>query len=178
MPEASGRVWRFGDDVSTDDILPGRYAPFMVGEEAYPSHAFAHLRPEFAAAVRPGDIIVAGRNFGLGSSREYAPRALARLGVALIVARSFARIHYRNLVNLGLPPLVDAELASALADGDRITLDLEAGTLRREGRRFRLPPLPELLREVRAEGSVLAFVRRHGRLPGDAPAAGHGKEPT
>lgn len=176
MPETHGRVWRFGDGVSTDDILPGRYAPFMVGEEAYPRYAFAHLRPEFADGVRPGDVIVAGRNFGLGSSREYAPRALVRLGIAAVVAHSFARIHYRNLVNLGLPPLVDPELAERLADGDRVSLDIDGATIRRGEERLPLPPIPELLREVRPEGSILAFVRRHGRLPGDGDARGRGKE--
>lgn len=85
------RVWKFGDQINTDDILPGKYAPFMVGEDRFHLYAFAHLRPEFAKEVRPGDILVFGRNAGLGSSREYAPEALKRLGVRAIIAKSYAR---------------------------------------------------------------------------------------
>ncbi len=167
------RVWRFGDAVNTDDILPGKYAPLMVGEDRYPSYAFAHLRPEFADDVRPGDVLVGGRNWGLGSSREYAPRALKRLGVAAIFAESFARIHYRNLLNLGIPAFEAPDAVAALDDGDRIRFDPIAGRLVRPAAGGRpelelsLPEAPPFLRDVLAEGSVLAFYQRHGRLPGE-----------
>lgn len=164
------RVWRFGDAVNTDDILPGKYAPLMVGEDRYPSYAFAHLRPEFAAEVRPGDLLVGGANWGLGSSREYAPRALKELGVGGIVAVSFARIHYRNLINLGIPAFAAPGAAAALQDGDRVTFDPLAGTIGRGDERFDLPAPPEFLRDVLAAGSVIEFYRRYGRLPGEAAA--------
>ena len=118
MVQTTTRVWTFGDSVNTDDILPGKYAPFMVGEDRFHRYAFAHARPEFADAVRSGDLLVGGRNWGLGSSREYAPQALKRLGVGAIIARSFARIHYRNLLNLGIPAFTSEGVPDALRDGD------------------------------------------------------------
>ncbi len=168
------RVWRFGDAVNTDDILPGKYAPFMVGEERFQRYAFAHLRPEFADLVRPGDVLVGGRNWGLGSSREYAPQALKKLGVGAIVARSFARIHYRNLLNLGVPAFAAGAVVDALDDGDEVHLELETGVLlrRRDGaeRELPLPPVPDFLKDVLREGSVLAYYQRHRRLPGEGTA--------
>lgn len=161
------RVWRFGDAVNTDDILPGKYAPFMVGEDNYHRYAFAHLRPEFAAEVQPGDLLVGGTNWGLGSSREYAPRALKELGIGGIVAASFARIHYRNLLNLGIPAIAAPDVAAALADGDRVEFDAFAGTLVRGEDRFELPEPPAFLKDVLAAGSVLEFYRTYGRLPGE-----------
>jgi methanogen homoaconitase small subunit len=169
--DGSVRVWRFGDAVNTDDILPGKYAPFMVGEDVYPSYAFAHLRPEFAAQVEPGDLLVGGRNWGLGSSREYAPRALKELGIGGIVAASFARIHYRNLLNLGIPAFASPEVAAALQDGDSVRFDALRGTVTRGATTFELPPPPDFLKEVLAAGSVLEFYRRHGRLPGETVAS-------
>lgn len=180
-PEAVGaasgtvRVWRFGDAINTDDMLPGKYAPLMVGEESFQRYAFAHLRPEFASEVRPGDVLVGGSNWGLGSSREYAPQALKKLGVGAILARSFARIHYRNLLNLGIPALVAPDLVDRLQDGDRVRLDIASGTLELQApagasvEMLELPPVPALLREALAEGSLLAYYRRYGRFPGEAP---------
>ena len=161
------RIWRFGDGVNTDDILPGKYAPFMVGEEVFPRYAFAHLRPEFAAAVTPGDILVGGRNWGLGSSREYAPMALKKLGVAAIIAKSFARIHFRNLLNLGLPAFEASDLPDLLHDGDLVRFELDAGRLQRGDQLFQLPTPPDFLAEVLREGSVLRYFKIHGRLPGE-----------
>ena len=173
---AANRVWRFGDAVNTDDILPGKYAPLMVGEEVFHRYAFAHLRPEFAAEVVPGDVLVSGRNWGLGSSREYAPQALKRLGVGAIVARSFARIHYRNLLNLGIPAFAAPGLVDVLEDGDRVRLEMERGRivrLRDDGTEetLGLPPVPGFLQEVLSEGSVLAFYKKHGRFPGEDVAS-------
>ncbi len=179
---AWSRVWRFGDAVNTDDILPGKYAPLMVGEDVFQRYAFAHLRPEFAAAVRPGDLLVGGRNWGLGSSREYAPQALKLLGVGGIVARSFARIHYRNLLNLGIPAFAAPELVDLLQDGDAVRLELDRGRLlwRRAGgeqESLALPEVPGFLREVLEEGSVLAFFKKHGRFPGEVPGGERPDEP-
>ena len=115
------RIWKFGDSVNTDDILPGKFAPFMAGEDVFQTFAFHYIRPEFAAAVRPGDVLIGGRNWGLGSSREYAPQALKKLQVGGIVAPSFARIHYRNLLNLGIPAF-EYDLTGLLEDGDEVAL--------------------------------------------------------
>jgi methanogen homoaconitase small subunit len=160
------RIWKFGDGVSTDDILPGKYAPFMVGDE-FPRYAFAHLRPEFAAQVQPGDILVFGRNAGLGSSREYAPEALYRLGLRAIIAKSYARIFYRNLVNLGIFPFESEEVVEALQDGDQVELDIAQGLLVRGQERFQLRPPPPFLLEALKEGSLLEYYRRYGRFPGE-----------
>jgi methanogen homoaconitase small subunit len=163
------RVWVFGDAVNTDDILPGKYAPFMVGEDRFHRYAFAHLRPEFAEQVRPGDLLVGGRNWGLGSSREYAPQALKALGVGAVIARSFARIHYRNLLNLGVPAFTSEDVPQVLRDGDEVTFDLAAGTVTRGSEVFSLEPPPAFLQEALREGSILEFYRKHGRFPGEAP---------
>jgi len=162
------RIWKFGDGVNTDDILPGKYAPFMVGEDVFQTYAFHHFRPDFAPAVRPGDVLVGGRNWGLGSSREYAPMALKKLGVGGIIAHSFARIHYRNLLNLGIPAFEAPDLIELLHDGDEVTLDVNAGILRRGDEVFQLTPPPEFLREALKEGSILAYYRKHQKFPGEA----------
>lgn len=161
------RVWKFGDSINTDDILPGKYAPLMVGEEKFHTYAFAHLRPEFAAEVREGDVLVGGRNWGLGSSREYAPQALKKLGIGGIIAVSFARIHYRNLLNLGIPAFASEEVPEMLEDGDEVTLDVSSGMLRRGDETFQLPAPPEFLRAALAEGSVLEYYRKYRRFPGE-----------
>jgi methanogen homoaconitase small subunit len=163
------RVWLFGDAVNTDDILPGKYAPFMVGEEVFHRFAFAHLRPGFADEVRPGDLLVGGSNWGLGSSREYAPQALRRLGVGAVIARSFARIHFRNLLNLGIPAFTSDTLPLLLSDGDVVEFDVATGVLTRSGERHELAPPPAFLSEALAEGSILEFYRKHRRFPGEKP---------
>lgn len=164
------RVWRFGDSINTDDILPGKYAPFMVGEDTFQNYAFAHLRPEFAQQVQAGDVLVGGRNWGLGSSREYAPQALKKLGVAAIIAKSFARIHYRNLLNLGIAAFTAEDVPEALSDGEMITFDLNAGRIvRAGGETFQLTPPPPFLQEALKEGSILNYYRKYGRFPGESP---------
>lgn len=163
------RIWTFGDSVNTDDILPGKFAPFMAGEDLFQTYAFHYIRPEFAAEVRPGDVLIGGRNWGLGSSREYAPAALKKLGVGGIIAPSFARIHYRNLLNLGIPAF-EADLLGKLDDGDEVTLDIETGVLRRGADTFQLTPPPAFLTEALKEGSILAFYKKHQRFPGEPPA--------
>lgn len=161
------RVWKFGDDVDTDQIVPGRYAPYMRPGEDVGQFAFVEARPEFARDAKPGDVIVAGANFGCGSSREYAPEALARRGIAAIVAPSFARIFFRNAVNLGIPLFVSAEIAGALEDGQEVRLELGAGRLWASGRSFELPEVPRFVAEILEAGGIVAYVRAHGRFPGE-----------
>jgi methanogen homoaconitase small subunit len=163
------RVWLFGENVDTDQILPGRYAPYMTSEADLGRYPFIEARPAFAKEVQPGDIIVAGSNFGCGSSREYAPRALSVVGIAAVIAPSFARIFYRNGITLGLR-LFEADLTSALRDGQDVTLDLEAAVICADGRTLALPQPPDWLREVWAEGGLIEYYLHHGRLPIEAAA--------
>src|SRR2546430_11455605 len=152
------RAWVFGDDLDTDQIVPGRYAPFMVGQDKFHTYAFCDARPGFAKEVRPGDVLVGGENFGCGSSREYAVAALAKHGVGGIVAKSFARIFFRNCINLGIPVLESADAAAMVHDGDTVTLDLAAGLLRAPGGDARLRPLAPFAQEILAAGRMVAFL--------------------
>ena len=161
------RIWKFGDNVDTDQILPGRYAPYMTSESALTNYAFIEYRPEFAVQIQKGDVIVAGKNFGCGSSREYAPRALKRCGVAAIVACGFARIFYRNALNLGLP-LFEADIVTQVEDGAEVELDVGTGVLRSEGREFPLPSPPEFVRQIWATDGIVDYFRQYRRFPGES----------
>ena len=158
------RIWLFGDNIDTDQIVPGRYAPYMTSEAELGKYPFIEARPEFAKQVKPGDVIVAGRNFGCGSSREYAPRALQVVGIAAIIAPSFARIFYRNTLNLGLP-LFTADLVNLVRDGQEVTLDLDKPALLTQGGQIALPAPPAWVRRTWEEGGVVSYYRRYGCLP-------------
>lgn len=158
------RVWLFGANVDTDQIVPGRYAPYMTSEAELGKYPFIEARPEFAKQVQRGDIIVAGANFGCGSSREYAPRALKVVGIAAVIAPSFARIFFRNGLNLGLP-LLEADLTTRLHDGQIVTLDLEAPAVITDKGTIPLPPQAEWVRRTWAEGGIVEYYRKHGRFP-------------
>lgn len=153
------RVFLFGDDIDTDQLAPGVYMKGGLDELA--RHCLEGVRPEFPAEVQAGDIVVAGKNFGMGSSREQAAEALRHLGVAGVVARSFAGIFYRNAINLGLPVLIADDL-SGVEDGDRAELDIEAGELRLLDKRKSVPlePLPENLRRMLADGGLVAHLKK------------------
>lgn len=163
------RIWRFGDDIDTDQIIPGRYSPYMTSEVDLASYAFIERRPDFAPNVRPGDIIVAGKNFGCGSSREYAPRALEKCGIAAIIAPSFARIFFRNATNLGIP-LFETDLTAALEDGQAAHIDLDNARLITERGAIALPRPPAFVAEIRAAGGIVAYVGQHGHFPGEHDA--------
>jgi 3-isopropylmalate/(R)-2-methylmalate dehydratase small subunit len=153
----SGRVWRFGDDVDTDAIIPGRFLTLYDPRELA-KHAFEGTRDDFAAGAQEGDLIVAGRNFGCGSSREHAPLALKGAGIRVIVAESFARIFYRNAINSGMLPLV-CPGANEIRDGRTGELDLAQGTLTVEGKRYELAPVPAFLREIVDSGGLVEYAR-------------------
>ena len=159
------RAWVFGDDLDTDQILPGRYAPFMVGQERFHTYTFCDARPGFSGEARPGDILVGGTNFGCGSSREYAVAALKKLGIGGVVATNFARIFYRNCINLGIPAVESADAFRLVHDGDAVVLDIAAGVLRTPAGEARLRPLPAFAREILAAGGVVAYLREHGDFP-------------
>ena len=137
----------------------------MVGADKFHTYAFCDARPGFAKEVKQGDVLVGGGNFGCGSSREYAPLALKKLGVGGIVAVSFARIFFRNCVNLGIPVLESAEATRLVRDGDEVTLDLGAGVLRTPRGDATLRPLAPFAQEILDAGGVVAYLREHGDFP-------------
>lgn len=162
------RVWLFGPNVNTDQIVPGRYAPYMLKEEsALRNYPFVEARPEFAGTVEPGDLIVAGPNFGCGSSREYAPLALKLVGVGAIIAPLFARIFYRNALNLGIP-CFEADLTSVLLDGQVVEAKITEGRILANGQTIMLPPPPAFLQEVWAAGGIVPYYKQHGHFPGQS----------
>lgn len=154
-----GRVWKAGDNISTDEIIPGRYNVTTDRNELGKA-AFIEYRPDYAPNVQSGDVIVAGKNFGMGSSREHAPIAIQASGASAVVARSFARIFYRNAINIGLPILVCDELHGAVEDGAEIEVDLEAGQIRLgDGRTFQVEPLPEFVLNIVRAGGIIPWVQ-------------------
>jgi len=157
------RAWVLGDNVDTDAIAPGRYMKFGIAEIA--PHCLEAVLPEFARSVKPGDVVVGGRNFGAGSSREQAPAALRHLGVAALVAESFAGLFYRNALNLGLPAVACAE-AKRIRDGDRLRVDFEKGEIANltTGETLRCEPIPAHLMQMVRDGGLLAHLeKRLGR---------------
>lgn len=155
----AGRAWKFGDDINTDAIIPGRYLVINDPRELA-QHLFEGLRPELAAAVKDGDIVVAQENFGCGSSREHAPMALKGAGVAAVVARSFARIFFRNAINIGMPLLI-CDDADRIKDGDLLEIDMAAGVIHNLSRveLYRTTPLPLFLREIVEAGGLVEYTK-------------------
>lgn len=154
----AGRVHRVGDHVDTDVIIPGRYLtlrdPAVLG-----THCLEGLDPDFSARVAPGDILVAGRNFGCGSSREHAVLALRGAGIAAVIAASAARIFFRNAINLALPVIVSPEAARALAAGERAEIDIDTGIIRQGEQSWRFPPFQGEAAAIIAAGGLSARVR-------------------
>ncbi len=169
MRELRGRVHRVGDDVDTDVIIPGRYLA-LTRPEDLARHVLEDLDPELARRIRPGDVLVAGKNFGCGSSREHAPVALKAAGVGCVIAGSFARIFYRNAINVGLPILECPEAARELEAGAAVSVDLTRGAIRDEGsgREYRAAVFPPFVLEIIRAGGLVPYVRR--RLGGDGEA--------
>jgi methanogen homoaconitase small subunit len=159
------RAWVFGDDLDTDQMVPGRYAPFMVGQDKFQDYAFYDARPGFAKEVKPGDILVGGENFGCGSSREYAVAALKKLGVGGIVAKNFARIFFRNCINLGIPVVESADAVALARDGDDVTLDLPGAVLRTPRGDATIRPLAPFAQQILSAGGVVRYLAAHGDFP-------------
>ena len=161
-----GRAWRFGDSISTDDIIAGRYKFRTINMKELAKHAMENIRPGFAEKVKPGDLIVAGRNFGCGSSREQAPRVLKELGISCIIAKSFARIFFRNAVNVGLPVIECPEAAESADEGDIVEVDLSKGIVRNlsKGLEFRARPLPDFMLRILEDGGLTEHYRKHGEF--------------
>jgi 3-isopropylmalate/(R)-2-methylmalate dehydratase small subunit len=160
----TGRVWKFGDDISTDEIAPGKYLG-TTDPQISADHVLEGADPDFAQKVRKGDIIVAGANFGMGSSRERAPVGIQYAGVYCVIAKSFARIFFRNSINIGLPILECPPAVDGTEEGDELTVDLVAGTIRNErsGESWQAAPFPQFLQDLMAAGGLVEFAR--ARLP-------------
>ena len=155
-----GRAWIFGDDISTDHIIAGKYLG-TTDSKVFAEHAFEAVDPTWAKNVRPGDLIVAGANFGCGSSREQAPVALKTLGISAILANSFARIFFRNAINLGFPVVECAGLRDRVKSGDVVALDLAGGEVRiPSGETFKFTPLPPNVLEILEAGGLVPKLRK------------------
>ena len=161
MAQYTGKVWVLGDDIDTDIIIPTEYLALKTIEDMK-QYGFSPLRPELAGQIQPGDIIVAGKNFGCGSSREQAPEVIKALGIPCIIAKSFARIFYRNALNNGLLLLEQPELHDVVKEGDTITMTVNAD-VDYNGKKYPIASLPENLMEIiEAGGLVKAMRRRNG----------------
>lgn len=154
------KVWKYGDDVNTDVIFPGKYTYAVMEPEEMARHALEDLDPEFASRVENGEYIAAGKNFGCGSSREQAATCLKAVGVRAIIAVSFARIFFRNAINQGLPVIQCPEAVSALTDGDMIAVDFVAGEIRTPRGNFPFAPLPESVLGILDAGGLIAYTKR------------------
>jgi 3-isopropylmalate/(R)-2-methylmalate dehydratase small subunit len=157
---SKGRVWKYGDDVNTDVIFPGRYTYQLMEPAEMAKHAMEDLDPEFAKNVRPGDMVVAGKNFGCGSSREQAAACLRAAGVQAVVAKSFARIYFRNAINLGLAVLQCEEASDALKAGDEVEIDFAGGKILSDGRVFKFFPLPDSVIGIIEAGGLIEYTKK------------------
>ncbi|HSV96195.1 MAG TPA: 3-isopropylmalate dehydratase small subunit [Spirochaetota bacterium] len=158
--KAKGKAWRFGDDVNTDEIIPARYLNTFDADELA-KHCMEDADPEFMMKIAPGDIIVAGKNFGCGSSREHAPIAIKAARISCVIADSFARIFYRNSINIGLPIVESAEAAKGIAQGDIVEVDFDTGKIinHTQNREYTAKPFPPFMQDLIAKGGLMNKVK-------------------
>jgi 3-isopropylmalate/(R)-2-methylmalate dehydratase small subunit len=157
------RAWKFGDNIDTDAIIPGRFLTIYDPRELA-KHAFEGTRDEYAKEVKAGDIIVGGSNFGCGSSREHAPLALTGGGVKVVIARSFARIFFRNSINVGVLPVVCKD-ADKISDGAKVILNLRKGFIEADGKRYAIEPVPEFMQGIIDAGGLVEYAKNLKELP-------------
>ena len=155
----SGKIWKFGNDIDTDTIIPGKRGTIPTIEEMK-KYAFELLKPEFGQTVSAGDILVAGTNFGCGSSREQAATVLSYNGVRCIIAKSFARIFFRNAINIGLPAIVCKDLPDEVKTGDTMVLHMSEGTAEANGKTYSCTKLPEYMQNILNQGGLIASLNR------------------
>ncbi len=160
MSTIKGRAWKYGDDVNTDVIFPGKYTYTVTDPAEMAKVAMEDLDPRFAREIKPGDVVVGGKNFGCGSSREQAAFCLKYAGVGAVIAKSFSRLYFRNCINAGLPAIQCPEAVAAIEDGQTVEVDLEAGTVRVGGSLFRFPPLPPEVIGIFQAGGLIPFTRK------------------
>jgi 3-isopropylmalate/(R)-2-methylmalate dehydratase small subunit len=165
----AAKVYRVGDDIDTDVILPGRYLNLTDPAELA-KHCMEAVDPNFSSKIKAGDIIVAGRNFGCGSSRENAPIAIKGAGISAVIAESFARIFYRNSINIGLPIFECREAAQSAAAGDEFEIDPAAGIIanKTKNKTFQLRPMPGFLQRLCAEGGLLPYIKAQNKKKEEA----------
>ncbi|WP_456425657.1 3-isopropylmalate dehydratase small subunit [Desulfurobacterium sp.] len=156
-----GRAFKFGDDINTDEIIPARYLNTSDPKELA-KHVMEDADPEFPQKVKPGDIIVAGKNFGCGSSREHAPIAIKAAGVSAVIAKSFARIFYRNAINIGLPIFESPEAVEGIEEGDIVEINPETGVIKNvtKGTEFKATPIPEDIRQIMEAGGLMEYAKK------------------
>jgi 3-isopropylmalate/(R)-2-methylmalate dehydratase small subunit len=157
-----GKAWKFEDNLNTDEIIPARYNITIVPEELA-KNVFCEIRPDYPKNVKPGDVVVAGQNFGCGSSREHAPIAIQGSGAACVIAASYARIFFRNAINIGLPILECPEAAASIQDGDEVSVSLADGLIvdHTLARTFQASPLPAFVLQIAAAGGIVNFLKTH-----------------
>lgn len=159
MSTIRGKVWTFGDDIDTDAIIPARYLT-TTDMDQLAAHCMEDADPEFPRKASSGDIIVAGKNFGCGSSREHAPLAIKGAGLSCVIAESFARIFYRNAINIGLPILESPEAARALQEGEEIEIDLQKGEIHdSKGKVYIATSFPPFMQEIISRGGLINYVK-------------------
>lgn len=161
-----GKAWKFGADVDTDAIIPARYLNTSDPKELASHCMEDSTSPDFMKKMRPGDVIVAEKNFGCGSSREHAPISIKAAGVSCVVARSFARIFYRNAFNMGLPIFESAEAVDGIKEGDELEVDADAGVVRNlsTNQEYQVAPVPPFMQELIAAGGLMAYTRKKAGL--------------
>jgi len=159
-----GKAFKFGDNISTDHIVPGRLAHLRSNLPELAKHVMEDADPTFASRVKPGDFIVAGNNFGLGSSREHAPLVIKMAGISAILAKSVARILFRNAINLGLPVLICD--TSQINDGDELEIDLASGTVKdvTNGKQLTAGKIPEVMLRILNEGGLIPYIKKFGDI--------------
>lgn len=164
MSMLRGKAWVFADDISTDHIAPGRYFHLRSNLPELTKHVLEDAREDFAKSVKPGDFVVAGENFGLGSSREHAPTIIKLAGVSAVLAKDFARIFFRNAVNIGLPVIMLD--TSGIQEGDQLEADLEKGLLRdlTNKKEFAFQPLSKEMMKILKDGGLVEHIKKHGEI--------------
>jgi len=156
-----GNAWNYGDNVNTDYIIPGKYLELTDPDEMA-KHVMEGIDTDFSKRVKQGDVIIGGRNFGLGSSREHAPLALKHSGVGAIIAEGYARIFYRNAINLGLPVLECEDISKIIKTGDEIEINLEKGIIRiNKEKKLKFQPVPEFMKKILELGGLREYIKRH-----------------
>jgi len=157
-----GKAWKFGENLNTDEIIPARFN-LTIDEKELAKKAFCEVKPDFAPKVKPGDVIVALGNFGCGSSREHAPIAIKGAGVCCVIASSYARIFFRNAINIGLPILESPEAAESIQEGDEVKVNPASGVIEdlTTGKTFQARPLPPFVLQIAEAGGIVNFLKTH-----------------
>ena len=160
MEKVKGKVYKYGDDINTDVIFPGKYTYTVTEPDEMAKHAMEDLDPDFVGTVEQGDVVVGGKNFGCGSSREQAVKCLKFSGVGAVIAKSFSRIYFRNLINNGIPAIVNPEIVDAVEKGDELEVDLQAGKVRTPQGEFGCPAYAAEIQAIIDAGGLIPYTQQ------------------